>query len=323
MLRRHSILAALLVSLLLLSSSAAASQAPTFAPQMFFPHMQIDSTCGAPPQIPLALGSRRLAFISGNASDPHAITVFDPVTNHAEPLINDDSAQSLAWSPDATQIAFWSIGSTPGTIAIKLLRIADRHVTTVATSLDGNYILGLSWSPDGQQIAFGLHRDGMPGEFSSIMVMRPDGTQMRQLSAIDYDFAPNWSPDGQQIAFVSIQNQGSQGYLYLMDQDGGNPTPLTDGLNFLSMLAWSPDGHQIAFRGKGLFVINADGTGKRCLRIPASNLDNVQSWSPDGRQIAYSAGISSRISTLRIVNVDGSGYSEFPFAGTSLHWAPR
>jgi Tol biopolymer transport system component len=293
---------------------------------MYFPPMQIDSTCGAPPQIPLTLSSRRLALISGNSGDPHAITLFDPTTNHAEPLINDDSAQALAWSPDATQIAFWSMGSTPDTSAIKLLRIADRQVTTIASSIDGNYINGLSWSPDGQQIAFGLHRNGIPGipgEFNSIMVMRLDGSQMRQLSAMDYDFAPAWSPDGQQIAFVSVQNQGSQGYLYLMDKDGGNPTPLTDGLNFLSRLAWSPDGHQIAFRGNGLFVINADGTGKRCLRIPASNLDNVESWSPDGRQIAYSAGISPRIYTLRIVNVDGSGYSEFPFAGTSLHWAPR
>jgi Tol biopolymer transport system component len=323
MLRRHSILAALIVSLLLLSSTAAASQAPTFAPQIYLPHMQIDSTCSASPQIPLALGARRLAFISGNASEQHAITLFDPVTNHAEPLINDASALSLAWSPDATQIAYWSSGSTPGTSAIKLLRIADRQVTTIASALDGDYINELSWSPDGQQIVFALHTVEPLGKFSSIMVVRPDGTQMRQLSAIDYDFAPAWSPDGQQIAFVSVQNQGSQGYLYLREPNGGNPIPITDGLNFLSKLAWSPDGRQIAFRSSGLFIINADGTGKHCLRLPTSNIDNVESWSPDGRQIAYSAAISPKLSTLRIVNVDGSGYSEFPLAGKSLHWAPR
>src|SRR5437870_5283630 len=102
MLRRLSILAALIVSVLLLGGTTAASQAPTLAPRIYLPHTPIDSTCGAPPQIPLALGTRRLAFISGNANDPHAITLFDPVTNHAEPLIADDSAISLAWSPDAT-----------------------------------------------------------------------------------------------------------------------------------------------------------------------------------------------------------------------------
>jgi Tol biopolymer transport system component len=254
--------------------------------------------------------------------------VFDPVTNLAEPLLTDNSAAALAWSPDATQIAYWSVG-TPGTSAIKVLRIADRQVTTIAAALDGDYINKISWSPDGQQIAFALHRDtaGLPGEFSSIMVMRPDGTQMRELSAMGYDYAPTWSPDGQQIAFVSVQAQGDlvEGYLYLMEANGGSPTRLTDGLTLLSNLDWSPDGRQIAFRGHELFVINADGTGKRCLRTPASSIDLMESWSPDGRQIVYSAGIG-RSSTMRIVNIDGSGYSElYPLigSGSSLRWAPH
>jgi Tol biopolymer transport system component len=314
-------LVVLVATMLLVSGTATASQAPTLIPQVYFPHMQFDPSCDAPPLIPLALGSTRLAFISGNAREPHAITLFNPVTNQAEPLINDDLVQALAWSPDATDIAYWTSDGKSNTI--KLLRIADRRVTTIASSLEGGYINTLSWSPDGQQIAFSLHRLGTGGEFSSIMVMRRDGTQMRQLSAMDYDFAPAWSPNGQQIAFVSVQNQGSQGYLYVMNQNGGNPTLLTDGLNLLSQIAWSPNGRQIAFRGDGLFIINADGTGKQCLRISASNLDNVESWSPDGRQIAYSATSSPGMRTLRIVNVDGSGYSEFPYAGRSVRWAPR
>jgi Tol biopolymer transport system component len=273
------------------------------------------------------LGPRRLAFISGQYGETQGITLFDPVTKRTELLSTDTSADTLAWSPDATQIAYWSSGGTLVKSAIKVLRIADRQVTTIASSLDGDYLNRLSWSPDGQQIVFALHKDtaGAPGEFSSIRVMRADGTQMRELSAMGYDHAPAWSPDGKQIAFISIQSLGdaSQGYLYLMDADGGNPTRLTDGLNVLSNLAWSPDGRQIVFRGNGLFVINADGTGKRCLRIPVSGIDYVESWSPDGRQIAYSAALGYGATTMRIVNVDGSGYSEFPLMGRGLRWAPR
>src|SRR5689334_2318895 len=57
--RHRLILGALVLSLLLLSSTARASQAPSLTPQMYFPHTQIDSTCGAPPEIPRALGPRR------------------------------------------------------------------------------------------------------------------------------------------------------------------------------------------------------------------------------------------------------------------------
>jgi Tol biopolymer transport system component len=68
--------------------------------------------------------------------------------------------------------------------------------------------------------------------------------------------------------------------------------------------AWSPDGSKIAYTSlasSGVFVMNADGSGKRC--VTPAGADWV-AWSPDGRQILFS---TAAFSSLPVVNSDGSG----------------
>jgi hypothetical protein len=66
------------------------------------------------------------------------------------------------------------------------------------------------------------------------------------------------SPDGQHIAFVG-KPEGSpqQNYLYTMNTDGTNVTPLTSALGLGFQLSYSPDGTVIAVDHG---FINADGT---------------------------------------------------------------
>jgi Tol biopolymer transport system component len=63
---------------------------------------------------------------------------------------------------------------------------------------------------------------------------------------------------------------------------------------------WSPDGRKIAFSGdpSGIFVVNADGSGKRMLAHGGGPV-----WSPDGRKIAYSGDPGG----VFVVNAGGSG----------------
>ena len=82
------------------------------------------------------------------------------------------------------------------------------------------------------------------------------------------------------------------------------------GLPGVRSPVWSPGGGRIAFlsrgeRSKGVYVVNADGSGQRRLtgdaRFPAA-----PAWSPNGRQIAFEGG-SGAPSSVYVVNADGSG----------------
>ncbi len=76
------------------------------------------------------------------------------------------------------------------------------------------------------------------------------------------------------------------------------------------VLAWSPDARKIAFvsgrnGNKEVYVVNADGSGKRNLtRNPAADLAPI--WSPDGRKIAFESD-RDRDAEIYVMNADGGG----------------
>ncbi|MFO7549235.1 MAG: hypothetical protein R6X29_10270 [Acidimicrobiia bacterium] len=129
-----------------------------------------------------------------------------------------------------------------------------------------------------------------------IHVMWPDGSgrvNLTQHHAVDR--SPDWSPDGRWFAFVSDRG-GSDG-IYVMTAAGGGLRLVGPGTE----PAWSPDGRRFAFvHDDAIWVMNADGTGRRRLTEPASDtwtspggdrfpgqLDGTPVWSPDGTRIAF------------------------------------
>ena len=122
-------------------------------------------------------------------------------------------------------------------------------------------------SPDGGSIVFNSDRAAV-GEHNDIYVMDIDGTNARPLTRdSDNERFPRWSPDGDSIAYQS--DATGNGDIYVMGSDGANPTRLT-GLDLTeSFPAWSPDGSMIVFGATladgatELFVVSADGTGRR------------------------------------------------------------
>src|SRR5262245_42031627 len=139
------------------------------------------------------------------------------------------------------------------------------------------------------------------------------------------------------IAFMTTSLLLTPGYktpdlvrsnLYVMNADGSGKRKLTRTAWGFGPPAWSPDGQKIAFDerldptrwggqcGQGcnveIYVVNADGTGRRNLTRNAG-YDAGAVWSPDGQKIAYigtrekgPGGLFGK-ADIYVMNADGSG----------------
>jgi Tol biopolymer transport system component len=145
------------------------------------------------------------------------------------------------------------------------------------------------WSPDGRQIAFVSNRGG---EFQ-IWVIRPDGSDLRPLTAEGRNTDPAWSPDGKTIAFVSTR--GGYEDVWLMDADGRGARQITFTPERESSPAWSPDGQYLAFTRHApgmddwgqIIVKRLDGGLEVVAPYSQWSMDRNPSWSPEGTRLAW------------------------------------
>jgi TolB protein len=87
---------------------------------------------------------------------------------------------------------------------------------------------------------------------------------------------------------------------------------------------WSPDGRRIAYANDdGIFVMNADGTGKKRLTRSGGGSYWSAVWSPDGKQIAFTSG-GEYTDDVYVVNAGGGGERRLTRTGDSFveAWAP-
>jgi len=112
------------------------------------------------------------------------------------------------------------------------------------------------------------------------------------------------------IAFTRSQAGGQRrGGLYVMNADGSGKRRLAGNG---SLPAWSPDGRKIVF--VGLRVVNADGSGLQRL-----TRGSLPAWSPDGQRIAFT-GLHEP--GLYVINADGSGEQKLTGTGGRPFWSP-
>ena len=205
--------------------------------------------------------------------------------------LTSDSATDAhpAWSPDGTQIAFYSNRETRSAVTFHLY-IMDSDGSDERSLVPWSSIAPRQppvWSPDGSRIAFvSFQRE--PQETGSIerhivYTVRPDGSDLTELG--DIASSPAWSPDGTRLAFIREGDETRE--LYTMDPDGGNERPLSFeiGQGWSNNLAWSPDGSEILV---GRVVVRVDGSGSRVLAERGSEWGwGARAWSPDGSRIAF------------------------------------
>jgi Tol biopolymer transport system component len=221
----------------------------------------------------------RLAFSGPREGGSSEISVMDADGGGEARLTRDPAFDwNPTWSPDGSRIAFASN------------RLGPTHVHVMGADGSNPHAVGPpysgtpDWSPDGQLIAFAA--------LTGIAVMRPDGSDVRNLTRGWNDFYPSWSPDGRRLAYESDRDGTYE--IWTMNADGSGQTRLTSGSRFVCPQggcsvprfhpSWSPDGKQIAFThdrdGRAqVYVMNADGSGQK--RLTSHHMDALDvSWQP-------------------------------------------
>lgn len=92
------------------------------------------------------------------------------------------------------------------------------------------------------------------------------------------------SPDGKTLVFDML------GDIYTVPIEGGDATPLSEGMQWDYQPRFSPDGRSIAFvsdraGGDNLWLMKADGSEARAVTDEPEHLVHNPSWSPDGEYL--------------------------------------
>ena len=179
-----------------------------------------------------------------------------------------------AWSPDGKQIAVTL--SKDGNPEIYLLQASDGSIVRRVTN-DRAIDTSPAWSPDGSQLAFVSDRNGGP----QIFVVSAAGGTPRQVSFNgSYNTTPTWSPRPGKHILAYTTREGGTYDIVTLDLDTKAMTRITQNEGSNEEPSFSPNGRAIAFArtGQGVFVANADGTGK-AVKIWSGSATGVD-WGP-------------------------------------------
>ena len=144
------------------------------------------------------------------------------------------------------------------------------------------------YSTDGQWVAWLNASDG------SLWRSRIDGSQRIELTTPPLRiFTMKWSPDNKRLALMA-EEPGMPWKLYLIDSEGGKPTPLLNEDRNEADPDWSADGQSIVFgrlpsrmdsrQPKAIYLLNLQTS--KVTEIPGSTGLFSPRLSPDGRYIA-------------------------------------
>lgn len=125
------------------------------------------------------------------------------------------------WSPDGQKIVFDNLLYGYDTDIRLYIAGADGSNERILITDDNFITTDPHWSPDGQYIAF----INMKNEGGSLWVIKPDGSELRQLSDANLGRVSwiSWSPDGKKI--VTSSDKG----IHIVSLDGNPPIYIGEG----------------------------------------------------------------------------------------------
>ncbi len=226
----------------------------------------------------------------------------------------DMEARLPNWSPDGAKLVFqvnqngnWDI-YTVNVDGSKLTRMTD-HPRGDSSGV---------FSPDSSRILFASDRGGI-NELFVLPAAGGDPVQITRNKGVWYRSV--WAPDGSHILYRAsvppTEDMSQPGEFYRVRLDGTEDGVLAGGKRREANQSYSPDGKLIACdahedgvtwesgRQWDIWVMNADGSGRRNLTARNNTNDWGPSWSPDGKTIVFLSG-TNNIYDLHLMNPDGT-----------------
>jgi Tol biopolymer transport system component len=269
--------------------------------------------CAGCSQPPGGADGFKVAFVPSTPGQSGVYSMNSDTTG-SKILVTDKMAQVrfASWSPDGKRISFYSIRDQDQDI-LKRYRLINEYLLYIMDATGANQkrlldfpIIDFGWAPDSRRLfLISAHEspdrnspevlNGTKYPLAYVYVFDTKTGAMTRLSGAGQNCSASWSPDSTRLAvgFGIGENCG----LYLVTPDGGRSERLTDGTTIDFRPAWSPDGRAIAYIAhtktdvdtvdSGVFVIAADGTGKR--RV-ADKTVSYALWSPDGSMLLLQSG---------------------------------
>lgn len=220
-----------------------------------------------------------------------------------------DVVQSIAWSPDGTQVATASIDRSA--------RIWDAASGSLVATLNGhtNAVLDVKWSPDGTRIAT-VGADGTGRIWDPAT-----GTLLHTLTGhTNTVLWVRWSPDG-----ALLLTAGTDGTARIWDAATGALLHTLSGhVGAVYDAKWSPDGRRVLTGGRDETARIWDAATGALLHMLSGHTDFViaVNWSPDGTQVATAC----QDYTARIWNAATGAHtrtlSGHTFGVIGVEWSP-
>jgi hypothetical protein len=178
-----------------------------------------------------------------------AVAVYDLATKQVTllestrttPLTNacgtptEGTNQVGGWSPDGTRLVVTrdNFGPLDPNHACRSMIFTvnpdGTDLRVIVPSEDGLEPLNASWSPDGSLIVFqrGNFANGGAGDTCDIATVRPDGSDLRQLTSDGVSCGGGWTRDGRILFSKWTDANLETSDRWIMDADGSNPALLT------------------------------------------------------------------------------------------------
>jgi tetratricopeptide (TPR) repeat protein len=270
------------------------------------------------PSHPLALEAK--AICESEAPEPTASST--PTTSSVAPSATPTSTSAETAAPTRTPVPPATLS---GKIAFPVWNPDNAKYDTYITNADGSgrrpvvdQMHQPALSPDGVWLAL----NGTRANSEHLILMKSDGTNMREITDFVEDGQPIWSPDGKKLAFASNRHGDKQFRIYIIDDvpfAGGTAGDRTLNLGpddvRGQMPAWTAD-DRIVFQGcsrdsprnecngTGLYIMSAIPG----LQEPKQLTEHSEDTAPAvyGSQIAFMSNHDGNWE-IYIMGIDGTG----------------